>query len=217
MIRYFRFTNLGRVLIVGGVFASSLFLQELNAQNNFSPKEREFSATADYSSLIEKQIRDGLTSTAELIVGYHPRLWVRDVWDWDAYDQEGSLAWRIVHGPAMGEGEPANDQEKYEFCYVASLADYETYGITGYNTLGRRYLWTMVAAEARKRLNEWNLPRDLPSTSINPDYDPYHTEDELLADARAKLLAAVEEGKDDYNNVGASGILFVSVCYDCVR
>ena len=214
ILRLYRKVSRINILILGLLLASAVLHQKLNAQNNFSPKNRAFSATADYSSWIEQQIKDGKTSTADLIVDYHPRLWVHNFEDWDAYDQEGTLAWRIVHGSPMGPSDPANDQEKYEFCHVVGIADYETYGVTGYSTYGRRYLWTMVAAESRRRLNEWNFPSDLPGTSYNPDYGPYHTEDELLADARAKLVAAVEEGKYDYNNVGASGILYVSVCYD---
>jgi len=57
-----------------------------------------FSATEDYSSSVEKGIRSGYTSTASLIVNYHPRIWMRGSWDWNK-DNIGSFAWRIVHGP----------------------------------------------------------------------------------------------------------------------
>ena len=185
----------------------------LLSAENFSVKDRKFSATTDYSSKIEKQIRAGTTSTADLIVDYHPRLWMKGYWDWNK-NNVGSFAWRIVHGKPMLEGDPANDQEKYEFYYVAEMGDKYLFGSTEYGTFGRRYLWMIVTAEARARLEEWKLPPDLPSTSKNPDYDPQHTEDELLADARAKLLSYVEEGKDDYSYVGATGILTASVGYD---
>ena len=57
---------------------------------------REFLATGDYSSEIEKQIRSGKTTTTKLIVNYHPRIWLRGSWDLDK-NNVGSFAWRIVH------------------------------------------------------------------------------------------------------------------------
>jgi len=214
MLRNFKLTNWGRIIMLWCVVGSVILLQQLFAYEDFSAKDRRFSAAEDYSSEIEKKIRAGVTSTAALIVDYHPRLWMRGNWDWDAYDEEGSFAWRIVHGEPMGKSDPANDQAKYEFCYVAWIADNDAFGEIEYSTLARRHLWTIVAAEARKRLNEWNLPDDLPGTSDYPDYDPQHTEDQLLSDARAKLFEYAEEGKDDYNHVGATGILSASVGYD---
>ena len=46
--------------------------------DGYDPKDRNFSATADYSSDVEKRIRSGETSTADLIVDYRPRLWLRN-------------------------------------------------------------------------------------------------------------------------------------------
>ena len=214
MLRNCKLVNWGRIVMLWYLVGSVILPTKLFAKETFSAKYRIFSASEDYSSEVEKQIRAGLTSTAALIVDYHPRLWMRGNWDWDAHNEEGSFAWRIVHGEPMAKRDPANDQAKYEFCYVAWIGDNDAFGETGYSTFGRRHLWTIVAAEARKRLNEWNLPNDLPGTSFYPDYDLQHTEDQLLSDARAKLLACAEEGKDDYNHVGATGILSASVGYD---
>ena len=179
----------------------------------YNPQTREFSPDDDYSSEIEKRIRSGELSTAGLIVDYRPRLWIKGDWDWNKKNV-GSFAWRIVHGKPTGMRNSANDQHKYEFCDVARKAEIHAYGKTGYGEFGRRYLWTIVAAEARARLKEWNFPADLPATSKRPDYAPKHTADELLADARAKLLTCVEEGKDNYNYVGATAILTACVAYD---
>ncbi len=214
MFKSSKYINIRLFIMFLGVLIAAVSIKDLIASRNFSVEKRKFSATADYSSEIEKRIRAGTTSTAALIVDYHPRLWMRSNWDWDAFDQIGSFAWRIVHGEPLPVDDPANDQEKYEFCTVTGLADEDGFGAVEYDTFGRRYLWTIIAAEARKRLNEWNLPQDLPGTSWDPDYYPQHTEDELLADARAKLLFWVEEGKSDYSYVGASGILTAAVGYD---
>ena len=69
----------------------------------------------DYSSEIEKQIRNGTTTTADQIVSDHPRMWLRD---WN-YTNRGSFMWRVLHGVPMGRTDPANDQEKIEFFYCA--------------------------------------------------------------------------------------------------
>ena len=137
---------------------------DVNARG-FNPQARKFSADADYSSEIEKRIRSGEVSTAGLIVDYRPRLWMRGNWDWNK-NNIGSFAWRIVHGMSMGIRNSANDQHKYEFCDVARKAGIHAYGKKGYGEFGRRYLWTIVAAEARARLKEWNFPGDLPDTSM---------------------------------------------------
>lgn len=50
----------------------------------FEPKvtaSQEFLPTGDYSSEIEKQIRSGKTTTANLIVNDHPRIWLRGSWE----------------------------------------------------------------------------------------------------------------------------------------
>ena len=200
-------------VVVVLVLASLIIAPDVIAQR-FNPQTRNFSIGSDYSSEIEKRIRAGEVSTSDLIVDYHPRLWMRGSWDWNK-NNIGSFAWRIVHGNPMGKRDPANDQEKYEFAHVYNVSEKpQVFGKIGYRTFGRRYLWTLVAAEARSRYEEWNFPEDLPGTSKNPDFNPQYTEDELLADARAKLLEYIEESKENYNYVGASGILNASVGYD---
>jgi hypothetical protein len=170
---------------------------------------REFSATADYSSDIEKQIRSGKTTTASLIVHDHPRIWLRGSWDLDK-NNVGSFAWRISHGSACDPEDPSCDDMKDEFCYVSGAADSYVYGKTGKNTYGRRYLWPIVAAEGVARKREWRLPLEVPWSS-EEFYNPRHTEDQLLSDARAKLLSAVDEW-DGY--VGAHTALHGAAGYD---
>ncbi len=63
----------------GGSFLISIMVLSLFSAS-FEPKvtaAREFSSTGDYSSEIEKQIRSGKTTTANLIVNGHPRIWLR--------------------------------------------------------------------------------------------------------------------------------------------
>ncbi len=178
----------------------------------FKPKitsAREFSTTADYSSEIEKQIRSGKTTTAKLIVHPHPRIWLRGPWDLDK-NNVGSFAWRIVHGSACDPEDPSCDNMKDEFCTVTESADTYMYGKTGKNTYGRRYLWPMAAAEGVARRREWKLPLNVPWSS-GDFYNPKHTEDQLLSDARAKLLSAVDEW-DGY--VGAHTALHGAAGYD---
>ena len=170
---------------------------------------REFLATGDYSSEIEKQIRSGKTTTANLIVRNHPRIWLRGSWDWDK-NNVGSFAWRIVHGSACEPGDRSCDDMKDEFCYVSGAADIYMYGKTGKNTFGRRYLWPIMGAEGIARKSEWKLPLEVPWSS-DDFYNPRHTEDQLLSDARAKLLSAVDEW-DGY--VGAHTALHGSAGYD---
>jgi hypothetical protein len=170
---------------------------------------REFLAAGDYSSDIEKQIRSGKTTTAKLIVNYHPRIWLRGSWDLHK-DNVGSFAWRIVHGAACDEEDPSCDNMKDEFSYVSDAADTYMYGKVGKDTYGRRYLWPILAAEGVARKNAWNLPLRTPGTSEDY-YDPKHTQDQLLSDARAKLLSAVDEWDD---TVGAHTALHGAAGYD---
>ena len=209
-----KIVNWGMHIVTMVLLWISILANILLSGENFSAKDRRFSSKTDYSSQIEKQIRAGITSTADLIVDYHPRLWMRGNWDWDAHDQEGSFTWRFVHGEDMGESKSANDQEKYEFAYIARYGDTIYYGPIGHVTFGNRYLEVIITAESVSRDAAWNFPRDLRGTSLNPDYDPQHTEDELLAQARAKLLACPDESKLDYSYVGPYGILVASVAYD---
>jgi len=160
-----------------------LLLSSAMAQN-FDPRRRMFFSDYDYSSPIEKRIRAGKTSTAALIVDSHPRLWMRGNWDWNK-DNVGSFAWRIVHGPAMDKRHSANDQQKYEFCYIFRAANYS---IAQEGYYSKRFLYTIIAAEAVARDSEWHFPRDLPSTSNNPDYEQQYTENDFLARAKKKLL-----------------------------
>ena len=181
---------------------STLFKPEITSA-------REFSATADYSSEIEKQIRSGKTTTANLIVRDHPRIWLRGAWDLDK-NNLGSFAWRIAHGSACDPEDPSCDDMKDEFSCVSEAADTYIYGKTGKNTLGRRYLWTIVAAEGIARKSVWRLPLTVPWSSGH-FYNPRLTEDQLLSDARAKLLSAVDEW-DGY--VGAHTALHGAAGYD---
>ena len=178
----------------------------------FEPKvtvAREFLATGDYSSEIEKQIRSGKTTTTKLIVNYHPRIWLRGSWDLDK-NNVGSLAWRIVHGSACDAKDPSCDDAKDEFSYVSDAADTYMYGEVGKNTYGRRYLWPILAAEGVARKSAWKLPLNVPYYS-ETYYNPQHTQDQLLSDARAKLLSAVDEW-DGY--VGAHTALHGAAGYD---
>ena len=177
----------------------------------FEPKTtaaREFSPTGDYSSEIEKQIRSGKTTTAKLLVNYHPRIWLRGAWDLDK-NNVGSFAWRIVHGRGWSNTEAANDDLKHEYYYLTVACDTYMYGATSYSTFGRRYLWTILAAGGVARRASWNLPLHLPNTTGT--YSPTHTEDELLADARAKLLVYAGEWNE---YVGAHTALHGAAGYD---
>jgi hypothetical protein len=170
---------------------------------------REFLPTGDYSSEIEKQIRSGMTSTAKLIVNGHPRIWLRGSWDWNK-DNVGSFAWRIVHGSACSRKDVSCDNMRDEFCYVSYAADTYMYGEVAYATYGRRYLWPILAAEGVARRRKWNLPLNVPWYS-GTYYNPKHTQDQMLADARAKLLAWVDEWD---GHVGAHTALHGAAGYD---
>jgi hypothetical protein len=188
---------------------SIMLLSVLSA--SFEPKvtaAREFSATGDYSSEIEKQIRSGKTTTSNLIVNEHPRIWLRGSWDLDK-NNVGSFAWRIVHGHGCVKRDASCDEIKHPFYYISNAADTFMYGEVQDATYGRRYLWSILAAEGIARRSVWNLPFHLPDTSGT--YDPRHTQDQLLADARAKLLRWVDEWD---GNVGAHTALHGAAGYD---
>ncbi len=186
------------------VLAESL---EKPGQNHSATGPRPPS-TEECSSKIERDIRSGKTSTAHLIVSEHPRIWIKGRWDWNK-DNVGSFAWRIAHGSGCREDAPDCDDEKHEFGFVSYLSDGVMYGEAKYSTYGRRYLWTILAAEGLARRKEWRFPSSLPGTSGH--YDPKHTVDELLTDARLKLLAFVDEW-DGY--VGAHTALNGAAGYD---
>ena len=136
---------------------------------------------------LEDKIRSGEISTSDIIVPYHPRLWAQGEAEWN-YQNFGTTAWRIVHGSLMDGQSLANDQEKFEFFYCASIADDpECYGVTDGGTFGRRFLWTILAGHARRYGWENQLPSSLLPWS-SATYNPKHTDDEYYADARAKLL-----------------------------
>jgi hypothetical protein len=184
----------------------------LNLSTLLGPKitaAKEFLPTGDYSSEIEKQIRSGTTTTAKLIIKEHPRIWLRGKWDWNK-DNVGSFAWRIVHGSACSAEDVSCDNMKDEFCYISSAADTYMYGEVGRSTYGRRYLWSILAAEGVARRGVWNLPIQVPWYSVTY-YNPMHTQDQLLADARAKLLSAVDDW-GEYN--GAHTALDGAAGYD---
>jgi hypothetical protein len=180
---------------------SALFIPKVNAA-------REFSPAGDYSSEIEKQIRSGKTTTSNLIVNEHPRIWLRGSWDLDK-NNVGSFAWRIVHGHGCVKRDASCDEMKHPLYYISNAADTFMYGEVNDATYGRRYLWSILAAEGIARRRTWNLPFHLPDTTGT--YDPRHTQDQLLADARAKLLRWVDEW-DGY--VGAHTALHGAAGYD---
>ena len=198
---------MGRVI---SFIISIMFLSILSVL--FEPKvtgAKEFLPTGDYSSEIEKQIRSGKTTTAKLIINEHPRIWLRGKWDWDK-NNVGSFAWRIVHGSACSAEDVSCDNMKDEFCYISNAADDYMYGEVGKSTFGRRYLWSILAAEGVARRGVWNLPLQVPWYS-GTYYNPIHTQDQLLANARAKLLEAVDDW-GEYN--GAHTALDGAAGYD---
>lgn len=139
---------------------------------------------------VEEQIRSRVTSTSGLIVPDHPRLWIRGNSDWD-HNNAGSFAWRILHGqelPWPWMESPANDQAKGEFSYAAGANNPDDYGADNMfqsfaHDFGIRILEPIIAGKAQK-LN-W---RSLYAGTYTPD----HTADEYFADARNKLIYAVD-------------------------
>jgi len=210
MLKYFRLVNWGMlitIMVISGVATSP---KVLFTAENFSIKERKLSTKADYSSNVEKQIRSGFTSTADMIVDYHPRIWLKGNWDWDAYEDIGSHSWRMSHKPPMGKSDPANDSQQYEFLISARGGD-RSYGDQT-SDYKRWYLRLITAAEASAR-PEWGFPVVLPSTSKR--WNKEHTEDEYLAEARLKLLNVVDENiRVGYDYLGATGIIKPCVAYD---
>ena len=210
MLKYSKIVNGGihkSIMVLLGILTPA---NVLLSTETFSPTERIFSPTKDYSSPIEKQIRSGQISTVDLIVDYHPRIWLKGNWDLDAYEEEGSHAWRIAHNPPMGKSDPAEDSQQYEFTISARGAD-ASYGVQS-SDYKRWYLRLISAAEACAR-PEWGFPRALPSTSKR--WNKEHTEDEYLAEARLKLFNVVDENlRNGYDYQGASGLIKPCVCYD---
>ncbi|MBD3387300.1 T9SS type A sorting domain-containing protein, partial [candidate division KSB1 bacterium] len=150
-------------------------------------------AQDNHLSHIEQEIRAGKT-TADFVVDYHPRLWAQGEAEWN-YKNVGSLAWRIVHGELMDPTDPANDQEKYEFFYVAFLADdEEMYGRV--DRFAQRFLWTMLAGHARKYGWDTQLPSSL-LPYASGKYTPAHTADQYYADARAKVMSMSTVSRKD--------------------
>ncbi|HNS73901.1 MAG TPA: T9SS type A sorting domain-containing protein [bacterium] len=140
-----------------------------------------------YASSLEREIRSGAKSTAALVVAHHPRLWAHGESEWNPL-LEGTLAWRIVHGATVNIKGPDNDQSKAEFFYVSGVADDPAcFGRADGSTFGRRFLWTILSAHARRYGWEKSLPSSLEPYSTMT-YGPVHSADEFYADARAKLL-----------------------------
>lgn len=189
MIKIFRFFSikaLSAILLAG--MALGAFYPKVSIAQTFNSKNRKFLASIDYSSELEKEIRSGKTSTAALIISSRPRLWLLGNWEWNEKDSPGSLAWRIYHNSSAGRSDPSNDQEVREFSYTYRSADQDAFGMDS-GTLKQRYLWTAAIAESRARLSLWGLPQQLPDSSEPPGYtEASHTEDQLLADARDKVL-----------------------------
>jgi hypothetical protein len=189
MKRIMQIIQFGILISLTLMLGATPFSSVTQASGGSIAEASPFSATADYSSEIEKRIRSGQVSTADLIMEDHPRLWLRGDWDWDR-NNIGSFAWRITHGePCNSEDDPSCDTSISEFFYVTCGVDYGADYMFGQTrgTYRRRILEPIIAGIA-VRLN-WPdiLPMDVPWTSKNPDYDPQHTTDEYFADARSKL------------------------------
>jgi hypothetical protein len=139
--------------------------------------------------LVEEIIRSGDSSTAELIVPNHPRIWLKGSAGWDK-DTNGSFAWRIMHGASQGwpwENDPANDQSKLEFEYCAGANDSSAYGADNmYQSFGSDFGWRVlefIIAGKAVQLG-WQ-------SSYGGTWTLDHTADQYLADARSKLLNLV--------------------------
>jgi hypothetical protein len=165
------------------------FISISSAQKQPHVQVQTYSSTTDYASEVEKKIRSGEITTADLIVDEHPRLWINGNWDWDP-NNYGSFAWRILHGEAQGwpwGEDPANDQEKAEFRYCTGSEHGGAYGADEMyqnydHDYGRRVLEPIIAGKAQKLdwSSQWRGGSDW-------DYNLDHTADEYLADAREKL------------------------------
>lgn len=164
--------------------------------------------------LIEDRIHSGETSTADKIIPGHPRLWLKGDWDWD-HNNVGSFAWRIIHGeekPWPWQEDPANDQEKQEFAYVAGADGEDSNGADNMyqnyaHDFSRRMLEPIIAGKAQK-LN-W---RTIYRGSYRAIYHLDHSANQYFSDAKEKLLNLVRRAPEyEYPFVVA---LFASVAYD---
>ena len=222
MLHNSKLITLRAVVICLWLLGSTVLIDELFAVENRAQKAQNFSATKDYSSEIEKQIAAGITSTADLIVNYHPRFWIRGNWDWDAFNEEGSFAWRFVHGFTMENGAPANDQMKHEVLDLVKKADsdYPIYGEYDYATQARRFLWVIAAAEVAKRgdsdykISEKLINGKYVAGSSSPKWPLIHTEDKLLSDARIKLLKWHAEALEYPDECHSQFLIHASAGYD---
>jgi len=215
MVKY-KYLNNFLKIFVPVVLISNIIAGGLNSQTqNFSPG-------GDYSSEMEKRIRSGDVSTADLIVNYHPRFWIRGTGDWDAFNEKGSFAWRFVHGQTMMNGLPANDQMKHEVLSLVKKADsdYPIYGENKYATQARRFLWVIAAAEVAKRGDsDYKISKKLikgkyVAGSSSPKWPLIHTEDELLTDARTKYLKWYKEVLNYPDECHAQFLIHASAGYD---
>lgn len=203
------FTNSVFFMILAGFILATVFTQTFSAAVSNSPVEQSLMATGEIIPEIERLIRAGQTSTADEIIPVHPRIWLQGPEDWNK-DNFGSYAWRIVHGPATSLRYPsfAHDDAKYSFYDAATLED-QVFNEISWHDTNVRLMALITVGKAVAMDSEWNLPRDLPSTSLNPDYDPQHTSDEYYARAKEKLLylantAAAEKSSEFMVQVGAA-------------
>jgi len=189
MFKYYKIVRHSILLLIIILLSKIAINKIIVHAENITSSNANNSGITDFSSMIEKQIRSGFTSTADLIVSHHPRIWLRGPEDWDK-DKFGSYAWRIIHGPAMSIRYPAygHDDLKYIFYFCAAKADKYFDRISWHDT-HVRLISLITTGKSVAMKNEWNLPLDLPSSSKNPDYNPKHTGDEYFIRAKEKLLA----------------------------
>jgi hypothetical protein len=180
--------SMGMFIVVVGFIGTTVFTETFSAADFGSPEEQWSMTAEEYASDIENEILAGQTSTANEIIPVHPRIWLRGPDGWDK-DKFGSYAWRIVHGPAMSIRYPSldHDDAKYAFYDAANLED-EVFDEISWHDTHVRLMALITLGKAVAMDSEWNLPRDLPSTSLNPDYDPKHTSDEYYTRTKEKLL-----------------------------
>lgn len=163
------------------------------------PDVRDFQPDGDYSSELERRIRAQETSTRALVLSTRPRFWIRGNWDWEAVHEEGSFASRFVPGPAMYLDEAQNDKLLHEIVWVMNDGDQYLYNEFSNSTLARRYLWTIMAAEAARRENTlYHLQNKLPEGKYLPGYSGevwplQHSQDQLLQNAKTKYLRYYNE------------------------
>jgi len=132
------------------------------------------------SNTIEEQIKSGITSTADLIISEHPRIWLRP--NWLDKETEGTMAWRIMNSDGSYKRDDKEYTEIRAFKYLMQNVQWH-WNLTGGESSVQRAHWPFIVGKMYAQGYD---------ISSSPFGDPEYTPDEFLVKGRDRAMKLME-------------------------